>query len=89
MAGRCSRCPRTTVRRTRSPAAVNAILDQNTLTPFFTSARIAYDHPVESARGTVGNGAGVTLFKLDLAERPSDGNPERVPVLSSAMTPLG
>ena len=51
--------------------AVNAILDQNTLAPFFTSPHIAYDHPVESARGAVGDGAGVTLFKLDLPERPT------------------
>ena len=47
-------------------AAVNAILDQNTLAPFFTNPRIAYDRPVDSARGVLGDGAGVTLFKLDL-----------------------
>jgi len=51
-------------------AAVNAILDQNTLAPFFTNPRIGYDRPVESARGDQGNGAGVTLFKLELEERP-------------------
>ena len=56
-------------------AAVNAILDQNTLTPFFTNLRIGYDRPVESARGAQGDGAGVTLFKLDLSavSLPSDG----------------
>jgi len=51
-------------------AAVNAILDQNTLTPFFTNPRIGYDRPVEAARGALGDGAGVTLFKLELEERP-------------------
>lgn len=55
--------------------AVNAILDQNTLAPFFTNPSIGYDRPVESARGPQGDGAGVTLFKLDLAESalPSNG----------------
>jgi len=49
-------------------AAVNAILEQNVLTPFFTNPRIGYDRPVESARGPQGDGAGVTLFKLELDE---------------------
>jgi len=63
--------------------AVNAILDQNTLAPFFTSAHIAYDHPAESARGTVGDGAGVTLFKLDLPERPT--KPLRIGPIKQAL----
>jgi len=53
-------------------AAVNAILEQNTLTPFFTNPRIGYDRPVESARGPQGDGAGVTLFKLELEERQQE-----------------
>lgn len=50
--------------------AVNAILDQAAAPAYFTDRAIAYDHPVTSERGSLGAGAGVTLLKLDLPERP-------------------
>jgi exodeoxyribonuclease V beta subunit len=62
---------------------VNAILDQAVLTPFFTNPDIVYDHPVESDRGALGSGAGVTLFQLDLSERPT--KPLRVVAIKRAL----
>lgn len=50
--------------------AVNAILDQGAAPAYFTDRSIAYDHPVTSERGNLGADAGVTLFRLDLPERP-------------------
>jgi len=62
---------------------VNAILDQQADPPFFSNPDIRYDHPVTSARGSQGRTAGVTLFKLDLPERPE--KPLRVGPIKAAL----